>query len=1202
MIESEAIALVTQLLKRDKLGIAQELVFKQSWAGNKYSDMAIDEGYDLGYIKDVGSELWRSLSKALNEKVTKNNLREVLKRYAQQQATNSKISQIHMGEAIDVAKFCGRSQELETLSKWILGDRCRVITILGMGGLGKTSLSVKIAEQLQSEFDYVIWRSLRHAPAFDDKIGECIKIFSRQEVVTLPNDPHEQITCLIEYFRKSRCLLILDNFDTLLEQGQGTGAYLDGYADYGELLWRMGETNHQSCVLITSRKKPAEIVALEGDGLSVRTLALSGLDLEAGKMILALKGLLISDAEASQLVECYSGNPLALKIAATSIRDLYGGNVNHFLASGITLFNGISNLLSQQLYRLSDLQNQVMYWLAIHRESISLTELHNVFTPSLPKLQLMEVLESLVNCNLIERDRYGFTQQPVVMEYVTECLIKLISQEIITESPQYLLTHALIQAQAKDYIRDSQIQLIVQPILQQLQNSLGSKQQVEYKLGRLITAFQNEAIAISAQKNLTFDGTRGLSPLPVNNYASANIIHLLVHLGTDLTGYDFSRLSIRDCDLRSLNLFRVNFSKVSFRDCLFAATFGGITSVAFSPDGLALASSDTNGEIQIWDAVNGQQLFICQGHNSWVWDVAFSPNAPILASCGQDHTIKLWNTNKGECFRTLDGHTNIVTAIAFSPDGQFLASSSTDRTVKIWNLVTGASMQTLSGHNACVWSVAFHPKGHLLASAAEDNTIKLWNLETGCCVQTLQGHQYWVKAIAFSPNGQMLASGSFDSTVKIWDSQTGECLKTLLGHNSVVTSLAFSPQGDRLVTGSYDQCVKIWDVATGECLDTLHKHTNRVWSVAFHPQRNLVVSGGDDHGIKLWELQRGKCIKTLQGNSNAIYAIAYSDQCNQHLLVSGHEDQTIKLWNVNINAPHDLETDLQPFQVLRGHSDRILSVAFSPDGQILASGSADRTIRLWHPQTGKLTKILQGHRSWIWGIAISVDSKFLASGSYDHTVKVWDLESGECLQTLQGHPSSVLAVRFSHDGKTLFSSGYDKLVKHWHLGTGECLNTWEADSINRVWVMAISPNSQYLATGGDDRSVKLWEIETGACLHLLSGHSHPIVSVIFTPNGDRLISGSSDRTIKIWDVATGDCLETLQGHGHWVASLAISQDAKTLISSSWDETIRCWDIPTGKCLQTLRSLSPYRNMIINDVTGLTQAEIDTLKALGALET
>ncbi|OYQ64428.1 hypothetical protein B9G53_12040 [Pseudanabaena sp. SR411] len=1186
MTEDEAIALVVRLLDCKRLTQVQQFVFQESWKAQKYTEMAVDTRYDLGYIKDVGSGLWRSLSQALNEKVTKNNLHGVLERFAQKQENIQQSlkeqtfeNRSNWGEAIDVSLFYGRTSELETLSQWILHDRCRLVTLLGMGGMGKTALSVKIAEQLQGEFDYVIWRSLRHAPSFHDKMTDCIKILSHQQVTTLPADHHEQITCLIEYFRKSRCLLVLDNFDTLLHHGKKIGTYLDGYESYGELLWRMGETSHQSCVLITSREKPAEVAALEGDGLPVRTLALSGLEFIAGQTILTLKGLSVSDAEARQLVDCYSGNPLALKIAATAIRDLHKGNINLFLASGITLFNGISNLLFQQFQRLADLQNRVMYWLAIHRESISLTELHSVFVPSMSKAKLMEVLESLLRQNLIESDRHGFTQQPVVMEYVTEKLIELIHQEIITESPQYLLTHALVQAQAKDYIRDSQIQLIVQPILQQLQSTLSDTHQVEHKLGRVIASLQNAVTMIP------------------DNYSGANLIHLLAHLGTNLTGYNFSKLTLRNCDLRSLKLHRVNFTKTTFLDCIFAVTSGGITSVAFSPDGLSLATSDTtNGEIQIWDINSGKQLFSCKGHNTWIWDIAFSPKHPVLVSCGQDHTIKLWNTNNGECLQTLHGHSNIVTAIAFSPDGQIIASSSTDRTVKIWDAVSGESIQTLEGHHACVWSVDFHPAGQILATAGEDSSIKLWNLETGSCVKTLTGHQHWIKAIAISPNGEILASGSFDQTVKIWDLETGTCVKTLLGHNSVVTSLAFSPNGDRLVTGSYDQSVKIWDTETGQCLDTLKKHTNRVWSVAFHPQGNLVVSGGDDHAVKFWELKTGKCTKTLQGHSNAVYAIAHSQH---NLLASAHEDQTVKLWNINLNSLQDLSSDLQPSQVLRGHSDRVLSIAFSPNDQILASAGADRTIKLWNPHTGKVLKTLLGHKSWIWGIAFSPNGQFLTSGSYDHTVKVWDIESGECLQTLQGHPSSVLAVAFSLDSKTLFSSGYDKLVKHWDLATGKCLHTWEADSTNRVWAIAISPNSQHMATGGDDTFIKLWDIKTGDHLQTFTGHTDQVVCLIFAQNGDRLISSSSDRTIKIWDVVTGCCIETLEGHLNWVSSLSLSQDTQTLISASWDETIKCWDIATTKCWQTLQSIRPYEGMIIDGAANLTEAEIGTLKALGA---
>ncbi|MEH2192755.1 MAG: NB-ARC domain-containing protein [Nostoc sp.] len=1225
MTIEEAIAIVERLLQRGRLTRAQEIVFRYAWEGKTYLDMAREVTYDPGHIKDVGSQLWRSLSQALNEKVTKNNLHGVLNRTAQQNGANVSPTftpRIDWGEAIDVSQFYGRTTELETLSKWIVGDstngdsnasRTRVVTLLGMGGMGKTALSVKLAEQLQAEFEYVIWRSLRHAPFFHDKLTDCIKILSNQQAIALPADPHEQITCLIEYFRKSRCLLILDNFDTLLQHGKQTGCYREGYESYGELLWRLGETRHQSCVLLTSREKPAQVAALEGDGLPVRTLALSGLEVAAGETILSLKGLLSTDNETRQLIDCYRGNPLALKIAATSIRDLYQGSISRFFAEGTTIFNGIGNLIDQQFQRLSDLEQQVMYWLAINRESVTVTELQTDLTPTVPKSKLIQVLESLSWRSLIESNTAGFTQQPVVMEYVTDCLIEQVCQEIVTESPQYLLSHALMKAQAKDYIRDSQIHLIVRPMLEQLQVILGSTRQLEHKLGRLINKLQDKKLHPQGYEN---NGNNKEAeeqeriihaPCPDKfGYAGGNLLNLLAQLETDLTGYDFSDLYIRQADLRwrsrpqaSLKLHQVNFTQTTFRDCAFAATFSGITSVVFSPDGCCLATSDTNGEIYIWDANNGKQLFSCKQHNNWVWSVAFSPVHPVLASCGQDHTIKLWDTTTGKYLKTLHGHTSIVIALAFSPDGQFLASASDDRTVKLWDMTTTECVQTLE-HGSCVWSVAFHPTGKTLATAGEDNTIKLWNLETGCCVQTLKGHQHWVKAIAFSPEGQRLVSGSFDQTVKLWDLRTGVwmCVMTLLGHTGFVTSVAFSPKEDKAASSSYDQTVKIWDIHTGKCLDTLKKHTNRIWSIAFHPQGRLIASGGDDHAARFWEVSTGQCTKTIQGHRNAIYGITHSYQ--QNLLASAHEDQTIKLWDVNLNAPQQLKLGLQPFRVLYGHSNRVFCVAFSPNGQFLASGSADRTIKLWSPYTGQCLKTLYGHGSWVWAIAFSPDNKLLASASHDHTIKIWDVHSGECWQTLQGHPGSVLAIAFSPDSKTLFSSGHEKIVKQWDIKTGICLNTWQADS-NRVWAIAVSPDNQYVATGGDEQIVKLWDIHTGTCYRIFQGHTGQIVCILFTADGSRMISGSSDRTIKIWHIATGDCLATLENHQNWIWSLSLSHDEQTLLSGSQDETINFWDLATGKCQQTLRPARPYEGMIITEVMGLTEAEIATLKALGALE-
>ncbi|MEI6426931.1 MAG: NB-ARC domain-containing protein [Pseudanabaena sp. ELA607] len=1202
MTDKEAIALVKELLPSLDWTEVREIVFKQSWDGYTYTDIAIDSGYDDGYVKDIGAELWRSLSKVLNVKVTKNNFQTVLKHYTetkQQESTALKLpvfkKAADMGEAIDVSQFYGRTQELTTLKKWILGARCRVITLLGMGGLGKTSLSVKIAEELRGQFDYVIWRSLRHAPAFEDKVTDLIKIISAQEVIALPKNYYEQITCLIEYFRKFRCLLVLDNFDTLLEHGDARHPYLENYEAYGELLWRLGETSHQSCILITSREKPPEIATFEGDALPVRTFNLGGLETSAAEAILSLKGLSGTESETRQLINCYGGNPLALKIAATAIRDLHEDRIECFLMEGTTVVKEIGNLLDQQFRKLSNAEKDVMYWLSIHREPVIFKDLQADFISKISQSNLMTTIASLRWRSLIENMGGGYTQQSVVMEYITEKLIDIFCQEIITATPQYLFTHALIQAQEKDYIRDSQRSLIVQIIVHRLEISLGSKQRVQKQLRDMIAKLQKSR----------------LNPLSMNHYGAANLLNLLVQLGTDLTGYDFSGLTFRNCDLRSLKLHRVNFTQATFHDCLFAGDFGSVTSVAFSPDGDYLATSDTNGCVYIWEATTGKQLILCKEQvinreeNIWIWSIAFSPISPIIASSGLSSTIQIWDVNTGKILRSLNGHTCQITSVVFSPDGKLLASTCHDHTVKIWDVATGKCLQTLLGHETCVWAVAFHPQGKILASAGEDRLIKIWELRTGKCIQDLAGHQHWVKAIAFSPNGRMLASGSFDFSVKIWNLDTGlwDCAMTLQGHKGVVTSVVFSPTGDRLVSGCYDNSIRVWDVALGKCVDTLNKHSNRIWSVAFHPQGKLIASGGDDHAIKIWELRTGKCTKTLQGHSNAVYGIAYNSA--QKILVSGHEDQTIKIWDLSLNDAPNLsaeQTAIQPSFVLHGHTNRVFSVSLSPNGKLLASASGDRLIKLWNSQTGKNLKTLHGHQSWVWKVVFSPDGKLLASGSYDRTIKIWDVQSGECLQTLVGHPSSNLAIAFSHDGKELFSSGYEKSAKRWDLETGKCLHSWEADDNNRVWAIAVSPDDQYVATGGDDRIIKLWNVQTGDCVHKFSGHTSQILDLLFTPQGDRLISCSSDRTVKIWNLLTGICMRTLQIHLNWVWAVVLSPDIQTLFSSSWDGTIKSSDLATGEVQQTMQFVLPYKGMIIDDVIDLTQAEIISLKALGAIAT
>jgi len=332
------------------------------------------------------------------------------------------------GEAIDISIFYGREEELATLQQWVIQDHYRLILLLGMGGIGKTALSVKLAQTVQAEFEYVIWRSLRNAPPLELLLADLVPFLSDQQ------DSKAQIGRLIHWLRSHRCLVILDNVETIFQEGSRAGQYRLGYERYGELFKLIGEVHHQSCVLLTSREKPIEMAALEGYP-AVQTFLVTGSSTTA-QALLETRDLLGSQAQKQQLAAQYGCNPFALKIAASSIHDLLDGDIAAFLKQDVVLFNGIRRLLEQQLGRLSTLEQSIMYWLAINREWTTIAELAADIVPTVPQTRLLEALESLNWRNLIEQRQGRYTQQPMVMEYVTDTLVERVGNELVhrTES------------------------------------------------------------------------------------------------------------------------------------------------------------------------------------------------------------------------------------------------------------------------------------------------------------------------------------------------------------------------------------------------------------------------------------------------------------------------------------------------------------------------------------------------------------------------------------------------------------------------------------------------------------------------------------------------------------------------------------------------------------------------------------------------
>ncbi|MEO1352922.1 MAG: WD40 repeat domain-containing protein [Cyanobacteria bacterium J06635_15] len=1080
------------------------------------------------------------------------------------------------GEAIDVSVFHGRTQELATLSQWVTQDHCRLIGILGMGGIGKTALSVKLAEQLQAQFDLIIWRSLRNAPTLESLLGELVPFLSQQQA-TEPT-----VRQLLRCLQNTRCLVILDNAETILQAGK-TGYYRPGYENYGDLLRVVGESGHHSCLILTSREKPKEIAMFEGVELSVRSLPLRG-SLEIALALIEATGLGGTTEQKQALCHQYGCSPLALKIVASSIQDLFEGDITQFLAEDAIVFNGVRQLLDQQFERLSALERSLMYWLAINRDWTLISELATDIVPQIPRSKLLDALESLSWRSLIEKQSGRYTQQPVVMEYVSDRLTEQVFRDL-TE-PHSLLPsslfnrHALLKTTVKDYVRESQVRLILQPVIRQLKTTIGFSPALEQQLQTVLTALKTAR-----------------SP----GYGGGNLINLLHYLGVDLTGYDFSELTVWQAYLQGIELHQVNFQNADLTRCVFTQTFESLIALAFSPDGQLLATGDMDGEPRLWQVSDGQPIQTFERHKEAIWSVAWAPNGQMLATGSEDRTIKLWDIKSGACLRTLKSAL-AIRAIDWSPNGQWLASGGDDQQVRLWQVATGECVSTLSGHIGWVYAVAFSPttiedSSPLLASGSFDQTIRVWDVTTRRCINTLQGHTRGIWSITWSPDSQRLASGGEDAQIKVWDIPSGQCLMTLSGHKSTVVCVAWSPDGKILASASYDQTIRLWDAASGQCLATLQRGDNFVWSVAWHPLSNLFATGSHDRTIRFWELQSRECCRTLESYTNRIWAVVWSPDGKS--LASGSNDCTMRLWHPSSG---------QCLKTLRGHTGWIIGLDWSPDGQTLVSCSDDCTIRLWQASTGQCVQILEGHSSWIWSVAWSPDGQRLASGSADQTVRIWDVDSGQCLLCLEGHKNWVWAVAWSPDGQVLASGCDDQKIRLWDSQQGTCLQGLEGhrNFVRTVAWQPVCPTSpietgRLLASGSDDLDIRLWDTDTGTCLNALIGHSAHVRKVTWHPDGVLLASGSADCTVRIWDTASGECLNVLQGHQGTVWAVAWSPDGQTLASSSTDETIKLWDTATGQCLQTLRSMRPYEGMNITDVTGLTAAQKATLKALGAVE-
>ena len=1087
---------------------------------------------------------------------------------------------VDWGDAPAINTFYGREWELHLLTSWVVEERCRVVSVLGLGGIGKSALATKLMQRVAQHFEVVIWRSLRDAPTCDVLLTGCLQVLAPHARRDTSISPEKRQDILLEHLRRTRVLLVLDNLEAILEEGQGMGHVRSGYEGYSRLLHKMAEIEHQSCLLLTSREKPIDLVLLEGRQAPIRVLRLARLDVNACEQLLAEKDVTGNTAEYARLVDAYTGNPLALKIVAQTIVDLFNGQIAPFLEQGEVVFGGVRELLDEQYARLANLERTVLCWLAILRESVSMVELVAVLGVPLSRAQVLEAVDGLRRRSLIELGQHhgSFTLQSVVLEYVTAQFIAEVTSEIEQGRLNRLIEHGLQLATVKEYVRQAQLRLIVTPLLAALRRAYSVRTAVEERLLTLLGHLRRRA-----------DFAQGYGP--------ANMLALLHQLRGHLRDLDMSHLSIRGAYLHGVEMQDASFAGANLRETVFNEAFDIPWAVAISSTGQYWAAGSRRGEVRVWRE-EGKLLHLAwQAHTDTIRTLAFSPNGRTLATGSWDGSVKLWNIESGALL-WIGWSSDNVECLAFSPDGRTLVSGGDDATIQFWDATSGTHRQTLFSQNGPVFALAWSPDGNLLASGGVDEGIRLWEhpfMASEASVRWISGHTNWILGLAFAPDGRTLASGSWDTTIKLWDVRSGRVRQTLTGHADRVRAVSWSPDGHVLASCGFDHTIWLWDIDQGHSWTGLHGHTAGVYDLAFTPDSRRLLTGSEDGTIRVWEMEKGQCVHMLQGYAVSLYDVAWSPDGTR--LASAGSNMLVTLWEGEA---------LTPPKLLHGHHSLVFGVAWSPDGTLLASSGLDNAVRLWDANTGEAQQILQDseHVSTLFfGVAWSPDGSRLACASYQHGIHMWEMSTGTRQWVGHAQSTRIRHVVWSPDGTKLASCGDDGSVYLWRASDGTKLAQFQGPC-GIVMSVAWSPDGTRLASGGGSRGngeLVIWDIQSEECLQILREPNAIVNTLAWSPTEAVLLSGSSDGSIRWWDTQHWKCLLSRQGHQGAVQSLSVRADGQRLASCGDDNTIQLWDIQSNKYLRTLRSDRLYERLNITGIVGVTEAQKATLHALGAIE-
>lgn len=551
-------------------------------------------------------------------------------------------------------------------------------------------------------------------------------------------------------------------------------------------------------------------------------------------------------------------------------------------------------------------------------------------------------------------------------------------------------------------------------------------------------------------------------------------------------------------------------------------TLGGhrdlVQAVRFSPDGSRLAAGSYR-IVTVWDAPTGAEQKSISGHDGAIVAVRPLPNGRIL-SMADDRTVRVWDPAAGTEIARIDLPGPKAQALAVSQDGRFVAVGSDDSRIRVWTLEDRQPFASLEAGAGPVLSLAFLNGQRKIVAGLNDGPVRVWTLPesaNGPVVGpvVLAGHQGAVRAVAGSPDGAAIASGGDDRTIRFWDSADGKASRVIEAQPSAVRSIAFDPRGGRIAAGCDDHSARTFDTQTGATLHTLLAHAKPVVAVAYSPTGERLATAGADGASKVWETDSGQGVIAFGRRADPnqppqpLAGVAFLDA---NRIVTGSADRTLRTWS--FQGTWTLRNTLGP------HQFRILALDFHPDGNLLAVGGGEPSrsgeVKLWELPRGALVYSLdQLHSDTVLGVRFSPNGLYLATGSADRFLKVVKITDTRAVRSFEGHTHHVMGVDWKSDGTQLVSAGADQVLKIWDAATGDQSRTLRAAG-KQITSVRWLPGKSMIAGASGDHLVRLWNPDNGEILRAFPGAGDYVFAVDASDDGRRLAAGGADGMLFVW--------------------------------------------------------------------------------------